>query len=98
MNFNLKIAPVAHKFHAKSAPHPLVVCSAKASCNGAMLIPHMDVLGYDQKVWGVNTVHGPKEVKDGDWIVEHKTFGVLAMSDSEFHAIFTHGDGQSNGN
>lgn len=88
MNFNLKIAPTACKFHPISAPHPLVVCAAKASCNGAMLIPYGVVLGYDQKVWGVQTAHGPKEVSEGDWIVEHQLLGVLALSDSQFRASF----------
>lgn len=81
---NLLKAPVAHCFHAEQAPHELAVPSAKASCNGAMLIPHIAVAGYDQKVWGVNTAQGPKEVRNGDWIVEHPIFGVMVLSNETF--------------
>lgn len=82
------MAPKALRFHVTMSPHPLAVLSAKASCNGSMLIPYLNVLGYDEKVWGVQTTIGPKEVNNGDWIVEHPVFGVFVMTNDEFQANF----------
>lgn len=87
----LKHAPTAHRFHPEHAPHRLAVQGAKASSNGALLIPAIKVLGYDQTVWGVKTAHGSKEVREGDWIVEHPVFGVLVLTDEEFTANFSTG-------
>ena len=86
---NLLNAPVAHRFHAEQAPHRLAVPSAKASCNGAMLIPYMAVMGYENTVWGVQTTQGPKEVCNGDWIVEHQIFGVMIFPNEAFQDNFS---------
>jgi hypothetical protein len=53
----------------KDGDHSAVVQVQKASCNGVLIGPGPDVLGYDLRVPAFYAPDGWHEVSPGDWIV-----------------------------